>query len=99
MAVSEITYSIALIVLVLCCSHAYCREIHVPRGEREVTGEGEESSLQTGLGESLRTVCEHTSTAFVHDAHPLTLDGETEPRYKGIIFHDPFWIKPVKSEP
>ena len=67
-------------------------------GERDVTGEGEESSLQTGLGESLRTVCEHTSTAFVHDAHPLTLEGDTESRYKGINFHDPFWIKSVKSE-
>lgn len=98
MAVYEIICSIALIILALCSSHAHCRGIHAPRGERDVTGEGEESSLDTDLGESLRTVCVHTQTAFLHDIQPLTLHGGIEPRWQAVRFRDPFWSKPVKSE-
>ena len=98
MAITGIAHSVALVVLVLCISHAQCRELRFARGERDVTGEGDETTLQTDLAEALRKVCENTRTAYTHDALPLD-KGQLEERYKGKNFGDNFLHdKPVQSK-
>lgn len=87
-------YSIAIIILIACSSHTLCRQFSDPRGERDVTGENDESSSSQTDVQGPKYVCGSSQSAFLDDAQLLNT-GEIRERYKGKSFANLLFEKPV----